>query len=477
MKFTILSHAGLLVEHNGIRLVVDPWLTGSCYWRSWWNFPEPPADLVSNLRADFIYLTHLHWDHFHGVSLRKFFPSSTRILVPKLQGLRMLRDLAHAGFLNVTEVAHGGVMNLGADFRLYSYQFNLLGADSAIILQAGNTTLFDCNDCKFFGAPLRQITKRFPRIDFVLRSHSNASPIPYCVEGYRELLPTFRSKEQYSEEFARFALHIGARFAIPFASNHCFLHQETLGFNETAVLPDMVQKDFARISSAERVSSTCVIMAPGSSWDEVEGFRIAPFDYSKSAEYIAARRAERFAILQSQYAVESDAAVDREGADNYFRSLMLSVPWPIRRALGWRLLIRSTDAKSVHCWLLDLSSATVEYSDDPVLPAIELSPYVLNDCVRWKMFSAWPASKRLRIKLNERRQLLIIASFFVLLDLYELEVIPISNNLTRRALSNYAKRWREFGAMAALAFRLLTVRRRFVLAELYSNTSNTNSWG
>ena len=70
MKFTTLSHAGLLIEHNGIKIVSDPWLIGSCYWRSWWNYPEPPLELIENLKPDYIYLTHLHWDHFHGSSLK-----------------------------------------------------------------------------------------------------------------------------------------------------------------------------------------------------------------------------------------------------------------------------------------------------------------------------------------------------------------------------------------------------------------------
>src|SRR6516164_11760703 len=83
MKFTILSHAGLLVEHAGTRLVCDPWLLGSCYWRSWWNFPEPDPELIAELRADYIYLTHLHWDHFHGPSLRRLFHPATRVLIPR----------------------------------------------------------------------------------------------------------------------------------------------------------------------------------------------------------------------------------------------------------------------------------------------------------------------------------------------------------------------------------------------------------
>ena len=77
MEFTILSHAGLCVDHNGVRIVSDPWLIGSCYWRSWWNFPEPPAELIADLKPDYIYLTNLHSDHFHGASLKKLFAPST----------------------------------------------------------------------------------------------------------------------------------------------------------------------------------------------------------------------------------------------------------------------------------------------------------------------------------------------------------------------------------------------------------------
>src|SRR5215831_8691339 len=104
MRFTILSHAGLLVEHAGVRIVFDPWLLGSCYWRSWWNFPEPDRELIGDLRADFVYLTHLHWDHFHGPSLQKLFGPETRMLVPKVPTRRMVDDLHYLGFHNITEI-------------------------------------------------------------------------------------------------------------------------------------------------------------------------------------------------------------------------------------------------------------------------------------------------------------------------------------------------------------------------------------
>ena len=72
MRFTVISHACLYIEHKDIRLLIDPWIFGSCYWRSWWNYPEVSRTLLETINPTHIYLTHLHWDHYHGPSLRKF---------------------------------------------------------------------------------------------------------------------------------------------------------------------------------------------------------------------------------------------------------------------------------------------------------------------------------------------------------------------------------------------------------------------
>ena len=56
MKFTILSHASMIIEHNDHKIVIDPWLLGSCYWRSWWNFPEPSPELIYNLKLIYTYI-------------------------------------------------------------------------------------------------------------------------------------------------------------------------------------------------------------------------------------------------------------------------------------------------------------------------------------------------------------------------------------------------------------------------------------
>ena len=79
-----------------------------------------------------------------------------------------------------------------------------------------------------FWSPFKANHPAVPKIDFVFKSHSSATAIPYCIEGYEETFSDRRTKSDYIEEFCRFALSIGARYAIPFASNHCFLHRETM---------------------------------------------------------------------------------------------------------------------------------------------------------------------------------------------------------------------------------------------------------
>ena len=92
MKFTVISHACLYIEFLNTRLLIDPWFIGSCYWRSWWNYPEPNIDLISSLKPTHIYITHLHWDHYHGPSLRKVQKYNPEIILPKHFNKRMLGD-------------------------------------------------------------------------------------------------------------------------------------------------------------------------------------------------------------------------------------------------------------------------------------------------------------------------------------------------------------------------------------------------
>jgi len=467
MKFTILSHAGLLAEHDGVSIVCDPWLIGSCYWRSWWNLPEPDPQLIGRLRPQFIYLTHLHWDHFHGASLQKLFDRKTTILVPKVPTRRMLEDLNWLGFHDIVEIPHGRSFRLGPDLALHSYQFGL-GVDSAAVISGGGYTLFNCNDCKFFGLPLRQVLRDHPKIDFIFRSHSSASPVPLCIEDHERLLTVNDASYDSADQFARCAIYTGARYAIPFASNHCFLHPETRHFNSTVTTPDLARKRYAHLAAQAAVGTECVVMPPGSSWSDAGGFDIAPFDFAERESYVEGMLERHAHTLSRQLAAESQAVGDFRAFQKYFEQFLRSLPWLVRRKLP-RAVFLVKESAGMHSWRVDPQRSEIAVMEKPAPDciALEVHAAVLNDCVRLKMFSVWTASKRLKIHLPSADALRHASLWFTLLDLYEIDLLPVRKNFSVRALSVRLRRWPEAIEVANILLRRLLLRQRFSVSSIY----------
>jgi UDP-MurNAc hydroxylase len=468
MKFTVLSHAGLLVEDKGRSVLFDPWLIGSCYWRSWWNFPEIDRGFLDTIKPDYIYLTHLHWDHFHSPSLRLFDPN-TKFLVPKIPGTRMVRDLRSIKRTNITEIPHGGKVGLWEGCELHSFQFGFFAADSAAVMTNGETTLLNANDCKIFGLPLGHIKKRFPKIDFVFRSHSSATPIPYCIKNYKSEYAGFRTQQDYIEEFTSFAHAMNARFAIPFASNHCFLHRETRKFNDTGVDAQMVAEYYNSHPSSRSANSECVVMAPGSFWSKDEGFHLREFDYSQK-EAVIGRMAEKYADkLEKQYAKEEQYKASFKAFERYFNGFLASTTFALRKKVLPRVLFKTRDPDGEKFWLVDPPAKKVVdlgSDTDDVDLKINVPAIVLMSCVRQKMFSVWSASKRLEIEIM-RGGLSKLNALLGLLDLYENEGLPLRQNLVPRNASIWLRRWREGVEAVRLVVKHKILRKKFVISELY----------
>ena len=86
MNIETVGHAGLLIRDDAGTpvLFTDPWITGSCYWRSWWlqNYPTP--ELLAELKSvAYCFITHEHPDHFHTASIRQL-GQDMRLSEPRL---------------------------------------------------------------------------------------------------------------------------------------------------------------------------------------------------------------------------------------------------------------------------------------------------------------------------------------------------------------------------------------------------------
>lgn len=469
MRFKILSHAGMLVEAGGIKLVSDPWILGSSYWRSWWNYPTPapcPFEEVSH-----IYLTHLHWDHFHGPSLRKF-PRSTTILVPEAPTTRLMEDIVDFGFQKVVELPHGKTVSLASNFRVTSYQFGLATIDSILIVDDGNTTLANLNDCKIAGLPLRQVLKRHPHIDFMFRSHSSASPYPFCIEAEDKSDLRYRTNKDYVADFVITAQLLKPRYAVPFASNHCFLHKETWELNETIVNPF----DVKRFYDQHKIDGTeCVVMVAGDSWHDKDGFTLVASQdvFTERQRHLEEYARDVAPVLESYYRKEDLARLSFKSFEAYFKKFMDSLPW-FSHLVFKAVVVFELQGQPGTFWVLDFGTKRV-FEAKESLPdyalRIRVHPAVLRDCVQRRMLAVFFPSKRLRIEMRKGK----VKDFFVLdqvIELYEYMFIPLRNMLSVRFIKNWLRRWREILHFTMLAIRVgLKTRGEEVISEFVPRPS------
>src|SRR2546430_11302902 len=49
----------MLVQSRGASLITDPWVVGSTYWRSWWNYPKASDAWRQVTDLDYVAITHM----------------------------------------------------------------------------------------------------------------------------------------------------------------------------------------------------------------------------------------------------------------------------------------------------------------------------------------------------------------------------------------------------------------------------------
>jgi len=446
MEFQVLSHAGLRVSAGGKELICDPWLVGSVYWRSWWNYPPVPKALIESLAPDFIYLTHLHWDHFQSASLRRF-RDDLPILVPYDRYGRMTRDLAAIGKTNVHELRHGERIELAPGLALRSFHFSPFVTDSAVAVEAEGVVLLNANDAKFMGGPLKQILRTYPQVDFAFRSHSSANPRAcfHYLDAPDEMTD---DNDHYLRSFAQFMEVARPRYAIPFASNNCLLHDDVFAMNALTQTPLAVRDHFTRYAAERRLDTQIQIMTPGDSWSSVRGFAIADHDYFTNRDrHLATYRARVQPALDEQRRREAHAGVSLKGMQRFFERLSRQVPAFLKRPLkGREVLIVSRSEKRTDHFAIDLCAGRVRaVSADQATHfdmRIEYPALILMQALSMNMFSHAGISKRVHF-FATRTSMPALKRFVTLCDLKEAEIFPISGLLTRRAIRAALPRWRE----------------------------------
>lgn len=200
MKVEFVTNASVLVTlSNGKRILTDPWYSDGIYYGSWYNFPpltDEQRERYISCHPDYIYVSHLHPDHYDPATLQRFDPA-TPILIGDLGHDHLKRAIQGLGFANITEMSldetqafEGGNLTI---LRQFEGTGDGLGDDvgydldtSIAIRDTDGTFLLHIVDNPIKVGDAKVLLERFGSPDVAILPYGGASFYPHAFPQYSD---------------------------------------------------------------------------------------------------------------------------------------------------------------------------------------------------------------------------------------------------------------------------------------------------
>ena len=225
MQITCLGHAGLHIESRYGTILCDPW-KNPAYFDSWFVFPDNSGlDWNRYGQVDFLYVSHLHRDHFDPALLSEHVSHDATVLLPDFPVNDLRDQLEQLGFTRFIVMPSGKVVE-HEGLRLMTQVLispadGPLG-DSALAIDDGSAVVLDQNDAR--PADL-DVLRSFGHYDVHLLQYSGALWWPWTYELPAAAKRSFGAAKRANglDRALRYVKAIGARHVVPSAgSPHAF---------------------------------------------------------------------------------------------------------------------------------------------------------------------------------------------------------------------------------------------------------------
>jgi UDP-MurNAc hydroxylase len=291
MRVTFLGQAGLFIETRFGSILCDPWFSPA-YFGSWFPFPAndgiDPA-LIAN--PTYLYISHLHHDHFDPAWLSAHVSKDATVLLPDYLIDDLRHELHALGFRRFVETADAEPIELAGGLRVMIEALTAptdgpIG-DSALLVDDGQTRLLNMNDSR---PPDPDKLLALGPIDLLFLQFSGAIWYPMVYEFPERAKITLAHKKRIVQlaRAQRYIEIIDPAFVVPSAGPPCFLDDDLFEYNDLRRDPANIFPDQEVFLDhlAEAGVNGGRLMLPGSAGDLAPG----SFDVSHQVPDAEVRR-------------------------------------------------------------------------------------------------------------------------------------------------------------------------------------------
>ncbi|MQY22368.1 Rieske 2Fe-2S domain-containing protein [Nocardia macrotermitis] len=252
MEITSVGHAGFHIRTAAGTILCDPWINPA-YFGSWFPFPDNTEldwDELGN--CDFLYVSHLHRDHFDARHLTDHVNKDATVLLPDYPVPDLRRELEKIGFTKFIETENSvkrTITGPGGDMDIMIVALRAPAdgpiGDSGLLVSDGETVCFNMNDAR--PVDMDVLHETFGHIDIHLLQYSGAIWYPMVYDIPARTKSNFgKQKRQRGMDRARsYIEQVGATWVVPSAGPPVFLDDELRYLNddrddEGNIFPDQI---------------------------------------------------------------------------------------------------------------------------------------------------------------------------------------------------------------------------------------------
>ncbi len=363
MRVTSVGHAGFLIETPAGSILCDPWVNPA-YFGSWFPFPDNSTlDWTSLGDCDYLYVSHLHRDHFDAKLLGEHVNKDAVVLLPDFPVPDLRNALQELGFYRFVETTDSVKQRISGprgdlDIMIIALRAPADGpiGDSALIVSDGSTTAFNMNDAR--PVELDELASQFGHIDVHMLQFSGAIWYPMVYDMPARAKEAFgtQKRQRQMDRARQYIAQVGASWVIPSAGPPCFLDPELRHLNDDRGDPDNIFPDQMVFLDQLRGNghSGGLLLIPGSTAEFAAGqleslTHPLPSDQVETifttgkADYLADYAARKAPVLAAEKAGWADAAGGSllEPLRSVFEPVMLAsdeicdgIGYPVELVLG-----------------------------------------------------------------------------------------------------------------------------------------------